>query len=472
MASQHNRRRFLKQIGVGCASVGATSLLSGITNLGLINAAAAANRPLFPPVTSNYKAIVCLMLSGGNDSYNLLVPKDPMAYQQYANVRTNLAIASGTLRDIHPTNVGGKLFGIHPNLVNVQQLFNAGDAAFIANIGALVEPTTLSEFNNGFKKAPLGLYSHADQILHWQTSIPQERGTVGWGGRLADILYTNNSNENISMNISLDGINTFQRGNIISGYAIQAGFGAVSISGSNSTNFYNTLKRQTLDSLLEASYQNIFEKAYAGTISNSKNSAIEFGAALAQGTPFSTSFTDDVLSQKLKSVAEVIAARGPLGMSNQTFFVQHGGYDNHDNHIEDHGDLMSTLDNAIGAFYNSLIELGVQNDVVIFTASDFARKLVSNGDGSDHAWGGNSLVIGGAVSGQKIYGSFPELYLNNPLDTGNGRILPTISCDELFAELALWMGASSSDLDQILPNIGRFWTPISSSGPLGFLPIS
>ena len=213
------------------------------------------------------------------------------------------------------------------------------------------------------------------------------------------------------------------------------------------------------------------QKAYAGTISNSTTNAIEFGAALAQGDTFTTQFGEDPLSQKLKSVAEVMGARGPLGVTNQTFFVQQGGYDNHDNNIEDHGELMANLDIAVGSFYAALQELRIENDVVIFTASDFARKLVSNGDGSDHAWGGNALVIGGAVNGKKIYGDYPDLYLGNSLDAGNGRIVPTMSCDELFAELALWMGASSASLDEILPNLDRFWSPSPMTGPLGLLPI-
>ena len=467
----HSRRAFLEQLGLGCASVGATSLLSGITNLGLINAAVAANRPAFAPITSTYKALVCIMQAGGNDSFNMLVPKGDPEYQEYATSRTNLALDQNSLLAINPTNSIGKELGLHPNLTRIQGLFEAGNAAFVANIGALVGPTTITQYQNGQVNLPLGLFSHSDQQLHWQTSIPQDRNANGWGGRLADILRFNNVNQNISMNISLDGVNTFQRGYFVQEYAIQPGQGSVTINGSDSNDFYNTLKRQTLDSLLEATYQNILETAYAGTISDSKNNALEFAAAIAQGDPITTVFSNDSLSQKLETVAQVIAARDPLEMSNQTFFVQQGGYDNHDNNIEDHGELLATFDNAVGTFYDALVELGVENDVVICTISDFARKLVSNGDGSDHAWGGNSLVIGGAVNGQQIYGDYPDLYLNNPLDVGTGRFLPTTSCDELFAELALWMGASSADLDQILPNINNFWTPQPSQGPLGLLPI-
>jgi len=445
----HTRRGFLSQLGLGCASVGATSLLSGISNLGLINAAAAANRPAFLPTSTGYKAVVCIMLSGGNDSFNMLVPRGNTEYQEYADVRTNLALAQSSLRPINPTNNVGRELGLHPNLEKIQGLFESGNAAFVANIGALVRPTTLAQFELG-NNLPQGLYSHSDQRLHWQTALPQ-----------------NLSN---SMNISLDGVNTFQKGNIIREFAVEPGDGSVTISGSNNTNFYNTLKRQTLDSLLETSYQNIFERAYADTVSGSKDNAIEFAAALEQGTPFTTQFGGDNLSERLESVAKVIAAKDPLGMTSQTFFVQHKGYDTHDNIIEEHGDLMSELDGAIDSFYNALVEIGMQDDVVIFTASDFARKLTSNGDGSDHAWGGNSLVIGGAIEGKKIYGDYPDLYLDNPQDVGRGRLLPTTSCDELFAELALWMGASTAALPDILPNIENFWTPDPATRPLGILP--
>ena len=465
----HTRRGFLAQLGLGCASVGATSLLSGISNMGLINAAVAANRSVYAPVTGNYKALVCIMLAGGNDSYNMLVPKGDSEHQEYADVRTNLAIDKNALRAINPTNNVGKELGLHPNLERIQGLFEQGNASFIANIGALVEPTTVAQYKSG-NNNPVGLFSHSDQKLHWQTSIPQDRDANGWGGRLADILHTNNVNQDISMNISLNGVNTFQRGNLITEYAIDPGSGSVALNGSTNTGFYQSLKRETLDSILETSYQNIFEKAYAGSIGDSKNSSIEFSTAIANGDPITVEFGEDGLGERLEMVAKVIAARGPLNMSNQTFFVQQSGYDNHDNNLVDHGALMAQLDKSIGDFWDALVELGIENDVVIFTASDFARKLVSNGDGSDHAWGGHALVLGGSVNGKQVLGQYPDLYLDNPLDAGKGRIVPTTSCDEFFAEMALWMGASTAAIPDILPNINNFYTPSATTMPLGFLP--
>jgi len=462
---KHTRRDFLGRISMGCASIGVTSLYSGITNLGLMNAAAAANRSLATP-PGDYKALVCIMLQGGNDSFNMLVPRGQSEYDEYAGVRGDLAIAQSDLLPINPTNTPGIEFGLHPSLSNLQNLFENGDAAFVANVGALVEPTTVSSFQNDIN-LPLGLFSHSDQRIHWQTSVPQNINSLGWGGRLADILYMNNANQDVSMNISLDGVNVFQRGNVIKEFAI--GFqdsGSVLINGAESNDFYNSLKRQTLDNLLDQTYHNILKTAYANTVTDSNNSSFSFSSAILNGTEITTEFNNDTLSQKLLMVAKTIAARDILGVNNQTFFVEFGGWDTHDSLIDDHSDLLQQLDQAIGSFNAALEELGVGNNVVGFTMSDFGRKLTSNGDGSDHAWGGHSFVFGGAVDGQKIYGQYPDLYLDNELDLGGGRLIPTTSCDEYFAELALWFGASSSDLYQIFPNITNFWTP-TPDGPLG-----
>ncbi len=465
--SNYNRRDFLSTLGLGCASVGATTLLSGITNMGLLNAAAAANRPVYQ--ANGYKALVCVLLSGGNDSYNMLIPSGNDEYGEYANVRTNLKIAQEELLPLNPLNPDGKSYGLHPSMTNIQTMFEAGNLAFIANVGALVEPTTLTSFNTG-NNLPLGLFSHSDQRTHWQTSVPQDRAALGWGGRLADILYTNNANQNISMNISLDGINVFQRGNNVQSFSIKpTGSGSITLNGITNNGFYQSLKRQTLDNLLDVNYQNILETAYANSVTGSKNNSLEFSAAITNGTPITTTFADEKLSERLNMVAKTIAARDILNVSNQTFFVQLGGFDTHDNIIADHATLMSKLDAALKSFYDALVELGVENDVTTFTISDFSRKLVSNGDGSDHAWGGHAIVMGGAVTGQKIYGQYPDLYLGNSLDTGNGRIIPTTSCDEYFAELALWFGASPSDLDQIFPNINNFWDPTTGIPPIGFI---
>lgn len=461
-----DRRSFLGKLGLGCASVGATTLLSGITNMGLLNAAAAANAPI---INNDYKALVCILLTGGNDSFNMLMPRGANEHAEYANVRGSMAIPQADILPINPINNDGKSYGLHPNMPNIQNLFEAGNVAFIANTGALVEPVTLAHFYNN-QKLPPGLFSHSDQIKHWQTSVPQDRDALGWGGRLADILHTTNANQNLSMNISLDGLNIFQKGNTVNTFSIKpTETGVELLNGSGSNNFYETLKRQTLNSLLETNYQNILEKAYVKTVNNSTTNSYAFDAAINNGIPFNTTFTDKQLPTRLNMVAKTIAAKDALQVSRQTFFVQMGGFDTHQNNLALHSLLMEELDEALGSFYAALQELGLENQVTTFTISDFSRKLVANGTGTDHAWGGNSLVVGGAVAGKKIYGNYPDLYLGNNLDVGNGRLIPTTSCDEYFADLALWFGASSADLDLILPNINNFWTPVSNQSPLGFM---
>ena len=381
----HNRRDFLgKLAGLGCASLSVTPLLSSITNLGLLNAAAVANRPTFATSASTYKALVCIMLSGGNDSYNMLVPRGQSEYQEYADVRGELAIPQQDLLPINPSNVSGKEFGLHPSMTNLQGLFENGNAAFVSNVGALVEPTSKENFDNDLQ-LPLGLFSHVDQRNHWQTSVPQDINALGWGGRLADIMHTNNENNDVSMNISLDGVNVFQRGNEILEYAISfRDSGSVLLNGIDQNDFYNRLKRQTLDNLLDQTYHNILKTAYANTVVNSNENSFAFSSAIAGGQTITTEFGPDTLSQKLLMVARTIAARETLGVCNQTFFVEIGGWDAHDDLLDDHTSLLSQVDSAIGSFQNALAELGVEDNVVGFTMSDFGRKLTSNGDGTDH----------------------------------------------------------------------------------------
>jgi len=451
MGKNINRRSFLNKLGLGCTHVGAVSFLSGMTNMGLLQAAASANRSWVTasPTNGNYKALVCILLSGGNDSFNMVVP----------------------ILAINPLNVsGGKEYGLHPSMPKIQNLFETEKLSFVANIGSLVRPTTMTDYLT-YQDLPLGLYSHSDQVNHWQTSVPDDRSALGWGGRLADLLHSNNNNQDISMNISLNGHNLFQRGNEILPYtASTSSNGSVLLNKASNTGFYETLKRETIDNILEQTYSNALEQAYAGIVSDSKSSSVEFDQAVAQGDPITTVFNEeDGLQKQLKMAARIMAARNILNVCNQTFYIKLGGFDAHDNNLVEHATLLTKLDNALDTFQTALTELGLQDSVTTFTISDFGRKLVSNGDGSDHAWGGNALVMGGAVNGKQMIGEYPELYLGNTLDTGGGRIIPTTSTDEFYAELALWFGASESDLTSILPNLSNFWVPGQGSSPLGFM---
>lgn len=461
----------MEMLGGGCASLGMTTLLNGITNMGLVGAAAAANtRPYDAPPTG-YRALVCIFLGGGNDSYNMLIPRGESEYADYAKVRGSMAINRNNLLPINPNTSDGKSYGLNPGLTYLRGLFEEGNAAFVANVGALVEPTTVLKYRNNQITRPMSLFSHSDQQKHWMTSVPQGRESLGWAGRMADILYTNNNNQNVSMNLSLNGNNLLQQGRRVIPISLNtSSTGTILLKGSGNNNFYETLKRQTLDNLLDINYQNILKEAYSETVFGAFGSSVELSSAIANGTPFTTPFvSNNRLTGQLNTVAKTIAARDILDVNYQTFFVNMGGFDTHDGGIDGHMDRMRDLDDAIHFFYEVLKELGVEDRVTTFTISDFGRKLVSNGNGTDHAWGGNALVFGGAVKGKDIYGKYPDLYAGNPQDLGGTQLVPTTSTDEYFAELALWFGASAADLDQILPNIRNFWVPSSLRRPLGFM---
>lgn len=461
----------MEKLGLGCAHVGATTLLSGLTNMGLLNSAAAANKPAFSsPNMMDYKALVGVLLGGGNDSFNMLVPLDDEPYEDYRASRTTVALPKEDLLPLDPTNTGGRRFGLHPNMPKLQALFNEGHVSFVANCGVLQEPTTLEQYNRR-ENLPIGLFSHSHQSDRWQTSLPREvLQSEGWGGRLADVLQQNNENQDVSLSIALGSSNLFQRGRTTQSYTINnTDNGSILINGSNQTNFYETLKRATLDDILEVNHQNILKNAYADLVTGSRTNGAQFGAAIASGQSITTSFGRSSLDRDLRMVARTIAARDLLQMSRQSFFILARGFDNHDDVLSSHGGLMARLDDGLSSFFEAMLELGVADQVTLFTMSDFGRKLITNGDGTDHAWGGNALTMGGAVNGGRIYGEYPDLYLGSSLDTGGGRFVPTTSADEYFAELALWFGASGADLEYILPNLENFWDYRSGGTPLGFL---
>ncbi len=454
------RRNFLKQmLGLGCGSLTLTPFLSSVTNLQAINALALNNSTVMATSNSSYKALVCIMQSGGNDSYNMLVPNEDDSYLNYKSLRGSLAINQEELLNITPSNLNVE-YGLHPSLTNLQSMFNAGNASFVANVGTLVEPiANASQLEN--RSLPIGLYSHSDQALHWQTSFPQSRTQLGWGGKLIDLL-SSSPNIPYSSHISLSGNNTFQRGVNLQGFTVDpaATYGSKNITeGANGVPFLRRIS--TVNSLMEANYTNILEKSYANTISNSVEYSDGFNSSIQNISETDSSlieasgFSNTNLSAQLKMVAKTIAARGELGACRQTFYVVQSGYDTHDDMKNRHEKLMMDLDEALGSFNTALNGLGVNNDVTTFTISDFARGLTSNGDGTDHGWGGHALVMGGDVQGGKVLGDYPDLN-NTDIRLSGGRFIPTTSCDEYFADLALWFGASASDLDTILPNISSF----------------
>ncbi len=464
MSHPISRRRFLGQLN--CAAISSLPILSTLLNLKLAGSAAAQASG------DGHRALVCLFLSGGIDTFNVLAPRGSAEYAEYKAVRGAIAHPQGALLPITPLGSPGLQLGLHPQFGGLQSLFEAGKAAFVTNVGTLVEPVTKNEYENGLKRLPLGLYSHSDQIEQWHTSTPNVRSPKGWGGRMGDLLRSMNALDTVSMNISLTGSNIWQSGDHVYEYTVSPD-GAIPLDGydRNDDNQWSTvpIRTRAVDAQLAFDYQHLLSQAFAVKRRGAMDAYTQFNAATAGDLPASVTFPDTGLGNRFKMVAKAIAGRSMLGHTRQTFFIEYGGWDHHDAVLASQAEMLPQVDAAVKAFFDCLAALGLEDHVTLFTASDFARTLSNDGDGADHAWGGNHFVVGGAVNGRRIYGQYPSLYVDSPLDVGRGRLIPQVAVDSYFAELALWLGVPKGSLDTVFPNIGRFYNTSSTSPPLGFL---
>lgn len=486
MSRKISRRTFLRQ--ANCAAVGSTAILNTLLNLRLANSAAAQGGPL------DSRALVCIFLSGGMDSFNVLVPWETTRYATYSTTRGvfgsdgGLALDRNALRQLSaPSND----FGLHPSCANLQAMANGTGAfagkrrlSFVTNAGTLVQPITKAQFNawengqNATLPVPRALFSHSDQIEQWQTAVPQGMSQLsGWAGRAADMISSYYNTGGNSMSISLGGNNVFQVGNNTQQFVITPS-GALSFDGDTggATSNLFQLKNAALRNTLEQHYTNLLAESFSRLTKQSDDAQqlfqTQFDSATAQlGSAVDALFpANNYVATTLKAVVKTIKIRGLLGLRRQTFFVNYGSWDHHGELLNTEAGMLSTLDAAIGAYQQAIEMLGLQNDVVTFTCSDFGRTLRSNGRGTDHAWGSNAMVFGGKVDGGKIFGTYPDLTLDGPDDVGRGgRLLPGIAADSYFAELLRWFGVSSSNMSYVLPNIANFWNPASSSPPLGFI---
>lgn len=461
------RRKFIKH--TACAGMGSATLLSSLLNMKALGAAAMANSSVID--SNDYKALVCVFLSGGNDSYNMLLPREGTPYQEYARSRSNNAIRREDIIAIHPTNGDGKALGLHPNMPHLAQMFNDGKASFLVNIGTLVEPTSIDQFYTNSVSLPLGLYSHSDQSRQWQTALPQDRSTIGWMGAMGELIGDMNSNQNLSLSVSLSGSNFIQTGVNTIPYVMSPEEGPSGLHQYGEDWDYMRWRDRAVHDMLEAQYDDIFEQTFVNTFKSSLDSYTQFSEALSQIPPSSIVFPNDDwnFGQSLKVVSDTIAARNFLDLQRQTYFVQFGDWDHHDELVNNHATQLRVLDQSLKAFYDDLERQGVSDQVTTFVISEFGRPLVSNGNGTDHAWGGNVFVLGGSIDGQKVFGRYPDLNLNDRVDLGGGIFVPEISADEYFAELAMWFGVPALDLPLILPNIGNFYDVGSGQMPIGFL---
>ncbi len=465
MKNKYSRRKFLGLSG--CAAMGYTSLFSSLINLKALNAAAMSN--MATVVNGDYKALVCFFQMGGNDSFNMLIPKGNAEHAEYAEVRSNLAIPQNEVLALNGSVADGRIFGVHPSMPEVQNLYNDGKLAFISNIGTLVAPSTREDFWNNNGPFPVGLFSHSDQIQQWQTAQLLDRSTKGWGGKVADIINDMNSNSNISMNVSLAGSNIFQTGEHTTEYVVDPREGSVGIYGFNDDWDFNQAKTSAINSMLDQEYQDIFKKTYVDVIRTSVDANEEFNAALEGVGDFATTFSNNNISRSFEMIAKIISQRETLGFKRQIFFVNFGGWDHHDELLDNQMGMLSVVSKAMGEFNSVLEEMDMADCVTTFSVSEFGRTLTSNGNGTDHAWGGNVMAMGGAVNGGSIFGNYPSLALNGLQNVGDGALLPTTSVDQYMAELALWFGVSPNDLATIFPNLSNFYSIGGGGMPIGFL---
>ncbi|MDR6853990.1 DUF1501 domain-containing protein [Variovorax guangxiensis] len=469
----HTRRAFLRRSGQ-LAMAG--SALPFALNLAAIGEAAAQAAP-----GDDYKALVCVFLFGGNDYANTVVTYDDPSYNAYSAIRGGGAgqTAGGVAlakADLAPTLLSpstaladGRQYALHPSMTALAGLFNTdAKMAVQLNVGPLVVPLTRAQYNSGNRKlypVPPKLFSHNDQQSTWQSSSP-EGSTVGWGGNIGDLVLTQNSNSLFTC-MSVSGNAVFLSGDTALQYQVSTG-GAVKIGSVTGGNVYGSssvkaamaqLVQQARGHALENEYNKVTKRAVdaEGAITSAIGGAYSFGAYPA------TTFPDTGLGRQLAMVARLIRGRATLGTKRQVFFVSMGGFDLHDNLIANQPGLMKQLSDGMTAFYREMVVQGMADKVTAFTASDFGRTLATNGDGSDHGWGGHHFVVGGAVKGKQIYGTPQVVSINNDSKlagydghVGQGRLIPSTSVDQYGATLASWFGVPAGDLENILPNLRNF----------------
>ncbi len=459
-----SRRKFINR-----ASAATFGLTTAASSLFRLNTLKAASRNNFFGGNQDYKALVCLFQAGGNDSFNMLMPRNGDLNAAYNSVRSNLALDA---EDMLPIDVaqGGIDFGIHPSMVGVQQLFNDGKLSFLTNVGTLVAPVDKEAYDSNSVPLPLGLFSHSDQIAQWQTAQPAERISHGWGGKLAEMFQAMNASTEISMNITLSGTNLFQFGDNVVEYSVGPSGEGYGIRGYQGKSNLDQSRTALIDAMLQHTYTDAYKKTYVDIIKNSIEAQASFQESIEMVAEFTTEFNNSRLSRSLEMIARIIAARGPLGFKRQIFFVQVGGWDHHDRLLQRQNGMLADVSSSLVSFASALEEIDAFDCVTTFSMSEFGRTLTSNGDGSDHAWGGHVMVMGGMVNGGQMFGQYPNVAVGSELDIGRGRIIPTMSNDEYFAELALWFGVAPSDLSMIFPNVGNFYSP-GASAPIGFLNI-
>lgn len=450
-----NRRNFIKNLLGG--SVGISNASATLAGISLMNNALAQTSTRF----DDYKALVCVFLHGGNDSFNMLIPSDNIDYQRYQDVRQNLAIVQSDLISIVPSTATPYNLAMPNFMAPMQQLFNQGNLAFLANTGPLLQPVTKSQAQQNISLLPPQLFSHNDQQKHWQTAWPEQTTLTGWAGRMADLIMDNQNP--LSMNLSINGTNILQTGVNSLPYSLDAS-GVETFSALDPNQNWNNDRVSAFRKLI-SSEKHFLGQAHNAIYNRAQSNIDLVAGAINRVEGASITYPENHLANQLKMVATLASSQQLLAQPRQVFFVSMGGFDTHDNQTTDQPMLLQSLSEALFAFNADLQARGLTNNITTFTMSDFGRTLTSNGDGTDHGWGGHQIIMGGAVKGGDIYGTMPEDFtLNSVDDFGDGRIIPTTSVDQYAATLAKWFGLSMNEINAVFPNLSRF-----DNSDLGFM---
>ena len=469
--TQFDRRTFLARGSQTAAFGGIASYATGLAAIG--EAAAFES-------TGDYKAIVCVFLKGGNDHGNTIIPFDATNYARYAAIRGGdgeggggIALPRAALANTVIDAPEGQTltddirYALAPTMPRLKALYDSGAMAPMLNVGPLVAPLTKAQYqssNHAANPRPPKLFSHNDQQSVWQSGAP-EGATTGWGGKMGDLARGLNANP-VFTSITASSNEVFLAGQTTTAYTVSSG-GAVEMRPVTQGLYRSMDAGDALRQLITAQRNHVLEADYTRMAKRSLDAQAFVANALAP-IELSTNFDDPAgnnrLASQLQIVARLIGARQALGVKRQVFVVTTGGFDTHDNLIDNHGGLLGGIDFAMDAFYRATVELGIASNVTAFTASDFGRTLSSNGDGSDHGWGSHHFVVGGAVNGGRFYGTAPQVSIESDDQVGRGRLLPAMAVDQLASTLALWFGVSPSELPGLLPNIGRF-----DGADLGFM---
>ncbi len=451
------RRDFLRR---ACVAVSASATAQSLASLGSVAAWAQDALDRRPVTVDDYRALVCVFLNGGNDSWNTVVDLD--AYAAYAATRASLALPQSALVPIQ-TLTGGRHFGLHPGLIELQPLWQTRRLALLAGVGPLVQPITRAEYLAHPELRPINLFSHSDQVYQWHGGSSNPPLPTGWGGRLSDRTGALNGAASFPMVSSIAGVPLFGTGESTRPLELTTQ-GSVGLSGFG-TSETSLIRYDGLLRLQQVDRSHAFVREGGDVLLRSIGANQVLSTALLAAPPLATVFPATSLGDQLKMVARTISVRAALGVRRQIFFCSLGGFDTHSNQLATQASLLTQVGQALAAFYAATEELQVADGVTTFTHSDFSRTFKYNGAGTDHAWGACHFILGGAVRGGDLYGTWPTLALAGPDDSGSsGRFIPTTAVDQYTATLALWYGLAPADVPSVFPNIARFDT-----ADLGFM---